>query len=125
MIFMRQENKEAYMAGKFFNEQEELPYFCLSPSGIVGTYTEEYELISSISECSDAESQYLERISPAEVEKSLYALAGLKLIGSAKYEEGKAKLGNIESMVEYSGGGCMFAVITVAEVIKKIDDLAT
>ena len=92
-----------------------------TPIGLAGTYTENYKKIWSISEERNAEQHFIEMIEDPNLDIQLYALMGLKIISSDKYNIYKEKLLTIETLVPYGLGGCMVGELQGGKIVENID----
>ena len=89
--------------------------------GIAGNYTHDYLNVWEISEEENAEQRFIEMIEEPRLDRKLYALMGLKIISSHRYDIYKNNLLNVQTSVQYGGGGCLIPYIPVSEVVKRID----
>jgi hypothetical protein len=51
----------------------------------------------------------------------LYALMGLKIISSDKYDIYKNSFLDVQTCVKYGGGGCIIQSLPVSDIMKLID----
>lgn len=89
--------------------------------GMFGKYTGDYQKVWKISERENAEQRFIEMIEEPRFDTKLYALMGLKIISSDKYDTYKDDLLEVQIRVRYGYGGCMITSLPVSDVVELID----
>ena len=95
--------------------------FSVDYVGIAAAYLPDFSKVLQAAQSPDAEAVFVEMAGSADLEKSLYGLAGLRLIRSCLYQQHRDRIAKRSDRVYVGPAGCMFKQMSAPEAIAYLE----